>query len=60
MSIRNKKLDRRYRLIERRQTMGLRRVMVESLFDAFRAGQLIPARAVATTTIPWPAPPGER
>jgi len=60
MSNRNKKVDRRYRLMERRQTMGLRRVMVESLFDAFRAGQLIPARAIATTAFRWPAPPGER
>ncbi|MFA5190870.1 MAG: hypothetical protein WC740_09090 [Verrucomicrobiia bacterium] len=60
MSIRNKKLDRRYRVMERRSSMELREAMADSLFEAFRAGRLIPARAVAATTFHWPAPPGER
>ncbi|MBI5687158.1 MAG: hypothetical protein HZC54_18965 [Verrucomicrobia bacterium] len=60
MSIRNRKMDRRYRLTERRNTMELREAMAESLFEALRAGRLIPARAVAMTTFHWPAPPGER
>lgn len=60
MSIRNKKLDRRYRLMERRSTVELREAIAESLFEAFRASRLMPARAAASTTFRWPAPPGER
>ncbi|MCX6897939.1 MAG: hypothetical protein NT105_04490 [Verrucomicrobia bacterium] len=60
MSIRNKKMDRRDRFMERRRMAELREAMAESLFEAFHAGRLIPARAVATTAFRWPAPPGER
>lgn len=60
MSTRNKKVDRRYKLTERRQTVGLRRTMVVSLLDAIRVGHLMPARAIATTAFHWPAPLGDR
>lgn len=60
MSTRNKKMDRRDRFMERRRMAELREAMAESLFDAFRAGSLIPARVVATNTFHWPAPQGER
>lgn len=60
MSIRNKKLDRRYRVMERRSSMELLEAMTDSLFEAFRAGRLISVRAIAMPTFHWPAPPGER
>ena len=51
MSIRNKKMDRRNRVTYRRRIAELREAMAESLFEAFRNGRLIPARAVARTIV---------
>ena len=60
MSFRNKNLDRRGRLIERRTAAELREVVTDALFDTFRVPRMMPARASATETVAWPAPPGER
>ena len=60
MSFRNKNLDRRDRLIERRTAAELREVVADTLYEAFSNGRLMPARAAVPATLRWPAPPGER
>ena len=60
MSFRNKNLDRRDRLIERRRIVELREAVAETLYEAFGNGRLMPARAAVPATLRWPAPPAER
>lgn len=60
MSFRNKNLDRRDRLIERRTAAELRETVAERLFETFHVRRMMPARADALGTIAWPATPGGR
>jgi hypothetical protein len=59
MRIRNNKMDRRHRIVERRLATELREAVTETLFETFHAARLMPSRAIAGH-ISWPAPPGER
>jgi hypothetical protein len=60
MSIRDKKMDGRYRLMERCREAEFQEAVAESLFEAFRIGRLMPVRATTPAAFHWPAPPGER